>query len=494
MKAPFFKLYVKKGKTESRDLTGYCEDFNYEDSDDKDAYAEFRLDGLAKNERNEYLMNDLDIHQGNHLQFQFGFIGGIVSQMHEITIAELKFDYGQGRCIAILRCLDKGNVIKRGANTNLWKNVSASGIAKAIAEKYDMTTRITETPHVYQSLPQSGKSDFEMLQWLAHKEGAINCYVSNNTLVFERTDYGKKSKRLFTFGGDNILHFSTNVSNAHKGKGNNGVVVSGVDVKTGTTFVKTALMDAANGTIFAPVSVNSPYYENAWEKQVKKSGILDTKIGNLGTQTGNFKTQLDNREKADIKIANGNKISIAQRKTIQQNAIVNIHPEYLKGITDSLGMKTVGAINEREAAEKAEAHNENAKKDVITANLDIELDSSFNIGDIVTIDGLISDRDKGNWYVKEIRHSITHGNIAKTSFKLTRNAISKGNGNKADGAVNDSKGKNSSQTEKQMQLNAVTGEFEYKTPKEIQDLFAKYTKTNLVDLKTLAEDLYSTKK
>ena len=489
MKAPFFKLYVKKGKTESRDLTGYCEDFNYEDSDDKDAYAEFRLNGLAKNERNEYLMNDLDIHQGNHLQFQFGFIGGIVSPMHEITIAELKFDYSQGRCIAILRCLDKGNVIKRGANTNLWKNVSASGIAKAIAKKYDMTTRITETPHVYQSLPQSGKSDFEMLQWLAHKEGAINCYVSNNTLVFERTDYGKKSKRLFTFGGDNILHFSTNVSNAHKGKGNNGVVASGVDVKTGKNFVYTALMDAANGTVLAPTSIDENYLKGINQKEYKNAFDKAFHVQNGGTNFGHQITQKD--VTLNIK---SEKISIAQRKKIQQNAIVNIHPKYLKGITDSLGMKTVGAINKREAAEKAEAQNENAKKDVITANLDIELDSSFNIGDIVTIDGLISDRDKGNWYVKEIRHSITHGNIAKTSFKLTRNAISKGNGNKADGAVNDSKGKSNSQTEKQIQLNGITGEFEYKTPKEIQDLFAKYTKTNLVDFKTLAEDLFSTKK
>jgi len=54
MKSPFLKVYHKKTGTEISNI----ESFNYEDSDEKDAYAEFRINGLALNSKGQHLMND----------------------------------------------------------------------------------------------------------------------------------------------------------------------------------------------------------------------------------------------------------------------------------------------------------------------------------------------------------------------------------------------------------------------------------------------------
>ena len=432
MKAPFFKLYVKKGKTESRDLTGYCEDFNYEDSDDKDAYAEFRLDGLAKNERNEYLMNDLELSKDTDLLFQFGFIGGFVSPMHQITIHENHLDYSQGRCVIILRCLDRGCEIKKIRTNKQFKNMTASQIATEIAKKYGMaTTRIEPTERVYQSLPQSGLTDFQLLQKLAHESGALNCYVSNNTLVFEKINFSMKSKRLFTIG-DNVIRFSTTVSNSHQvGKATKGVTASGVDIMTGKPFTYNYILDGIGGQVLGKYSTEP----TPKDKRIS-NGVLDAAFKELNT---------DKSQHFDDKL--------------QANNILNINADARNAVTDIIGTVKIGAQTLGEAKAKAESLVSKSKKNAVTASLELELDCGFNIGDIITVDGLIANRDKGNWYVKEIRHSIKPNAYASTSLELSRNASNAGT-TPAKGELNKTLGDLFAGTTKIVRrLDGVSGEF-----------------------------------
>ena len=430
MKSPFLKVYHKRNGKEISNI----ESFNYEDSDDKDAYAEFRINGLAKNERNEYLMNDLELSKDTDLLFQFGFIGGFVSPINEITIHENKIEYNQGRAVVVLRCLDKGNVIKRIRTNKQWRNVTASQIATEIAKKYSMaTTRIEPTERIYKSICQSGLSDFQLLHKLAHESGALNCFVSNNTLVFEKINFSKKSKRLLTVG-DNVIRFSTTVSNSNSvGTAHKGVTASGIDTNSGEKFSYNYIFDAINNSLLGKFSTN----EKPTKDKRISNGVVDDFL---------------------------NLINIDNSKHFNPDAnsknVLNINSETTEKIMDIIGTVKIGATSPQDAKNKAEAMVAKAKKNAVTASLELELDSSFNIGDIVTIDGLIADRDKGNWYVKEIRHSIKPNAYASTSLELSRNATNAGT-TPAKGELNKTLGDLFAGTTKAVRhvLNGETGEF-----------------------------------
>jgi len=428
MKSPFLKLYQKRNGKEISNI----ESFNYEDSDEKDAYAEFRINGLALNSKGQHLMNDSELQKDTDLQFQFGFIGGFVSPMHEITIHENHLDYSAGRCIVVLRCLDKGNVIKRIRTNMQWRNVTASQIAQQIADKYGMSARISPTEKVYKSICQSGLSDYQLLQKLAHENGSINCYVSNNTLVFEKINFSKKSKRLLTVG-DNVIRFSTTVSNSNSvGTAHKGVTASGVDIMSGKPFTYSYILDGIGGQVLGKYSTEP----TPKDKRIS-NGVLDAFYKELNTD----KSQHFNPD--------------ANSKNV-----LNINSETTAKIMDIIGTVKIGATSPQDAKNKAEAMVSKAKKNAVTASLELELDSSFNIGDIITVDGLISDRDKGNWYVKEIRHSIKPNAYASTSLELSRNATNAGT-TPAKGELNKTLGGLFAGTTKAVRhvLNGETGEF-----------------------------------
>ena len=502
MNTPFVRLYVKKT---GRDLTEFCEDFTFEDSDEKDAYAEFRLNGLGENidvqgNKSGFLMNSADISVNTPLQFTFGMLGGFVSPTHEITVSDLHFDYSQGRVIAIVKCLDKGNVIKRGATQKIWNNSTASDIAREIASKYDMQTQIDNTSYVYNAIPQSGRSDLEMLQFLAHKENGLHCYVSNNVLHFERVDFGKKATRLFTVG-ENVVHFSTHEKNSSKNKDSNGAEVAGVNTITGKSFSVQAIIDGVNGKVLAPYTATPNYSESVWSKEVNKSGILDKKLdgkylNDAGISQLFKQPTLKEIKQAQAKQAKSDQAFVnnfAYNETHNGVSILDPNAPSTKILIDALGCKRVGAINKTEAQHKAESINSKSKKDCVTATLEITLDTDFKIGDIVSIDGFIADRDKGNWYVKEFRHTVSHGKYASTEIKLSRNAVSTGK-DKADGELNSSKGKKNAASSRQIVINGNTGEIDFGSA--IPDAFNAIVKSSksFDSNFTNIEDIFSTKK
>jgi len=467
MKSPFIKIYNKKT---GNDLSNFIESFSYEDSDDKDAYAEFRINGLAKNERNEYLMNDLELSKDTDLLLQFGFLGGFTSQMHEITIHENHLDYNQGRCIVILRCLDKGNVLKRIRTNMQFKNVTASDIAQQIADKYGMSARIDKTDRIYKSICQSGLTDFQLLKKLAHESGALNCYVSNNTLVFERINFSKKAKRILIIGESNVIRFSTTVSNSNSvGTAHKGVTASGIDTNSGEKFSYNYIFDAINNSLLGKFSTN----EKPTKDKRISNGVVDDFL---------------------------NLINIDNSKHFNPDAnsknVLNINSETTAKIMDIIGTVKIGATSPQDAKNKAEAMVAKAKKNAVTASLELELDSAFNIGDIITIDGLIADRDKGNWYVKEIRHSIKPNAYASTSLELSRNAINAGNLPAAHGAVNNSVGKKDATPTTDIRLDGVTGDLYIHTAAE--KVLEKY-KINLIkqqggsSAENMLDDFFNTK-
>jgi len=176
--------------------------------------------------------------------------------------------------------------------------------------------------------------------------------------------------------------------------------------------------------------------------------------------------------------------------------VLNINSETTAKIMDIIGTVKIGATSPQDAKNKAESMVAKAKKNAVTASLELELDSSFNIGDIITVDGLIADRDKGNWYVKEIRHSIKTNAFASTELQLSRNATNAGTTPAAHGAVNNSVGKKDATPTTDIRLDGVTGDLYIHTAAE--KVLEKY-RTKLIkqqggsSAENMLDDFFNTK-
>ncbi len=201
MKQPFFKVYIDNDS--GRDISGYIDDFQYEDCTEKDSMLRITV----KNEAAFELTDDSDFENGKILAFQFGFLSSVVSEIHRCEITDIKHSFGKVTTMTLI-CLDLGTKIKKVESQKIWKGLTSYQIAEQIAAKYNLDFQGDETDRVWGSIPQSNRSDLDFLRYLAAREskGNMISFVRNTTLYFQNRGTERDSIMTFTFkDGDGVV-------------------------------------------------------------------------------------------------------------------------------------------------------------------------------------------------------------------------------------------------------------------------------------------------
>lgn len=393
-KSPFYKVLIEKT---GEDITEFISSLSHEDCLQEDDLVKLSVQGVS------FEVVDKDIFDiGVELVFQYGFIGAQASKKHYCVITESDCDYDGGRANMTVSARDLGFYAKKITSSYVYKNKTASEIAEDIAAKFGLEAKVEKTAKKYESIPMGNKNFLDFLKELAAKEGAeassskgtIEVYVRSKTLFFARRDLSKSADRHLSYGDGNGIIKDFNISNEDVTDGaSESASVSGIDSETGKPFTATAKAgdnkEAATGDKSLHFDVN----------------------GNLKAGTG------------DAKSASSGKNVAAP------------------------------AASEQEAKEKAGAANKDAKAKIMKATIELELDVTFEAGQIVTISG-VAQKHAGNWRIEKCTHKVDGGG-GSTSLECYRNGAKKAASTTKEanaGASNTSKGSEEGSVKKEIQV------------------------------------------
>lgn len=203
MKSPFYKAFLSpQGQDE---ITQFIERFKFDDTSEKDSMVEFttRLKGME-------LLENGKLVRGRVIYFQFGYIGGKMSEVHKARITDIDSKYNESGLTVTVRALDMGNAMRKVADKKVWQSKTTTQIAKDIAAKYGLEYEGDETSKTWDFIPQAGMSDFALLQSLIEKEagGDYVCYVRSGKLHLEKRKTDSDSALTLTWGsGDTLISF-----------------------------------------------------------------------------------------------------------------------------------------------------------------------------------------------------------------------------------------------------------------------------------------------
>jgi len=231
MKQPFVKIHIKSNK---RDISDRVERFKYEDSLKEDNMVELNIKSNYAFE----MADDNDIVTGAIIQFQWGYVGEVSSDVHEARITDVEVTYGE-RVKMLIRALDMGVAMKKATSLKIWRQKTASQIAQEIAVRYDLEAVIDETDQVWDDIPQGNKSDFDILKDLSQKEvdGDYVFYVSANKLHFVRRGLDKKARFQFKYGEEGVISFAPKWRESTSNSSGTSTKTVAVNPKTKKTVV-----------------------------------------------------------------------------------------------------------------------------------------------------------------------------------------------------------------------------------------------------------------
>ncbi len=361
MKSPFYRVYVDK---ELRvDITDSISNFNFEDCVGEDNLIELK----AFDDKAMSLLNGPHIITGKKIYVQYGFIGGVISEIHSGRLTDIDTEY-EGRITLTIKALDLGTVMKKTTSTKVWKKKKSSEIVTELAAKYDMKVVIDPTTKVWDNLPQGHRNDFEFISYLAHKEsdGNFVFFVRNDTMNFVRRGLNKKALYLYTHGeGTELIRFTANHRESTQEAGGISSSMSVVDPETKTV----SPYDASNKSEKNSLSLadyKNAYDENGSLVSLHKADNAFDRIGRLG-------------------------------KTIIQ---------------------PVGSAGE--ASDMVNAHHKNSKQNVAEASLEVEGNPLIKANEVLTMKN-VAKRHEGNWWTVKVSHSI-QGSSYTTTCDLSRNS------------------------------------------------------------------------
>lgn len=353
IKSPYYKVYIG-----DRDITRYVESITYEDATEEDNIITLKID-------QDYalqLADDPDFVTGKIVAFQFGFMGGAVSQLHKSKVTDIKHTYRE-RVMMTMKCLDLGTTVKKTTSQKIWENKTSSQIAEAIASKYGFDKEIKTTSKVWENLPQGNKSDLEFLKYIAAREGQGNLvvFIRNNTLYFVERGLKEDSKVTFTYGyGDGeMVSFEPAQKESSKKAVSNQTAITKVDEKTG--------------------KVTTTVVDNTTEEDTGSTEL--------------YKFDADNGD-------NLGEISEDNTTVGKQNS----EP----------------VENEEEAKSLANSTKKNAALEGMTAKLKLDGQPLLVPNSVITIKN-VAKRHLGNWLITKVTHSIQNGAYI-TTCDLKRNA------------------------------------------------------------------------
>lgn len=365
IKSPYYKVYIG-----DRDITKYVENINYEDSTEEDNIITLKID-------QDYalqLADDPDFVTGKIVAFQFGFMGGAVSQLHKSKVTDIKHTYRE-RVMMTMKCLDLGTTVKRTTSQKIWEGKTSSQIAESIADKYGFDKEIKKTSKVWDNLPQGNKSDLEFLNYIAAREGGGNMvvFIRNNILYFVERGLNDESKVTFTYGyGDGeMVSFEPTQKDSSKKAVSNQTAVTNVDEKTGV--VTTTVVD--NNT-----------EEDTGSTELYK---FDANNGDLIGEISEDNTTIGKQNSEPVE-------------------------------------------SDEEAASLANSTKKKAALEGMTAKLKLDGQPLLVPNSIITIKN-VAKRHLGNWLIVKVIHSIQNGAYI-TTCDLKRNASKTKTQNKASDA------------------------------------------------------------
>lgn len=362
---PFIKVYIGDPTNVELELTNYIESFSFEESLERDNTMELKLSDDYKLQ----LVEHPAMVRGKLISFQFGFIGGLVSEIFQLHLAQIKVKYGT-RINITITAADKGLAIKKVKSNVVYDNITASDIAVKIAGKYNLLCTVSETTELYHGLVQGNRNDFMFLKILAEEqEDDYITYITNNTLFFIKRGLDNPSKILLDIGDNsNILDFEP-------------------------TWNEVAADGAANSTVAVGVDPSQKKVVEHVAPNDDNESNLDSQSGALFNAGGNYLKTLD----------------VAGNKTLQTE------------VKQDAGAIVTGATSTLEAKKKSKGRKKKAKMQVLIATLTMVGNPILRADNIITI-GTVAREHSGNWYIASIRHEISNSSYI-SNLHLSKNAV-----------------------------------------------------------------------
>lgn len=421
MKAPFYKV-ILVNKDKDRDISDIVENLAVDDTIEKDSMIEFNV----KSDYAFDMADDPDLVAGKSIKVQFGFSGGLMSEVHEGRISDIEVTYAE-RIKLKIRAFDKGVSLKRIPSQKIWSNVTSSDIAKEIAGKYGLATDVQDTTHKWKSYAQGNKSDFDFLKELALKEDGFVFYVTSNSLRFEKRDFSKASVREFKYGDSEMIEFTPRLRESQQSGASNAAKGVAVNPMTKTTTKSGAKKDeSVLGDFNLDMNIHMDLTD-AGEKSLKES---NKKVTN--TNRGRATTPTDK----SVKKENGKSLI---------DMIGEFFPMPGGGGAEDITKNLNGITGNK---------SKNAGLKVLEAGLKVEGNPTIKLNEVITISN-VAKRYQGNWHITKINNSISAGSAYFTSITLSKNGTSKSTknkGGKTTGKVNKTTGKKTVEATKEVEI------------------------------------------
>jgi uncharacterized protein len=366
MKSPFYQIFIENSFGTKREITEYITGFDYEDCLQEDDMLTLKITDKSF----EFLEKE-EVKVGKTIFFKFGYIGGLVSELHQTRITDVETTYAELVTITI-KAYDLGTVMKKATEQVIWKWKKSSEIAKEIAEKYGLTPIIEETQRVYASLPQGKKTDFQFLKYLASIEqnGSFRFFIKDNELHFDKTDLAQNAKRLYTYRNNgfdaNVISFKPSLRESTQQSDASELKMVGFDPLKQQT--QSATVNNSNSKDDTKLGNSVPKYD-AYGKQIS-AGISSVK------------------NKKEAKSTNSTPM-----------------PDF-----------SLGAISD-----KANHSKKKSSEKILVATLMTEGDPTLKADEVVTVSG-VAKIHSGNWYIEKIKHTISFSGYINT-IELTKNAF-----------------------------------------------------------------------
>ena len=366
-KSPYYSIVVKET---GQDISSMVSRLSHEDAVDVDNLLTLEI---STNQINNIERNN--IVEGNILIFQYGFLRGKTSPKYMARIVDLPTTYGNSVSIRII-ATDLGILLKKNESKKIWENMTSSQIVDEIAQTNGLIAVVDATTTVHDFMPQSGRTDYQLLKYLAEREtdGSYRFYLRDNKIHFTKLDLTKDSIRTFTYGDSegSVISFKPSSRESTKKGSSRNTVVNSID----------------------------PFTNEVIQEQVDNdTSSDDTKLGDY--------------------LIHFNENGERQEATIPSKYLKQSSDQNRSGKSLDLPVSSVA-----EAKNLANKEKKGSSLNDVTAYLNVEGDPDYVADEIITIGG-VQKRDLGNWFVKRANHTIAPGAGYSIKMSLQKNALAK---------------------------------------------------------------------
>lgn len=292
-------------------ISGFVESLRFEDSTEKDNTLTISIkEGLVL-----VFLENQNLVAGAEIVFSFGYIGGPLSIAHKAVVSNIDVSYADG-VKATITALDVGHFANKNHSKTIWGDITASGIASVIADKYGLKRTITTTTKKYDSMPQGGRSDFQLLKDLALKENNFIFYVTGTELFFGERGLAKDSVLTYSYGESNVISFRpTTKLTKSEGISENAEITSFTAEAQVETTVTVNNETEENVTTTTGVFINSDIGLFAGEKKLVKATDDEEEAKNIA----------NNAKKKDALGTQEAVLTVEGEPNISTNTIITIN-------------------------------------------------------------------------------------------------------------------------------------------------------------------------